>query len=162
MLVESIVTGTTCGEACWSAREEICRCSCGGKNHGCLKTKDGVRPTRQAKIDGVRYELKAIGYGPAGIHKQAREINRAAPKRKIGTYEYHWSESDKGAPARVKTASKLQAVKWPEVAAVMADPSSKGRFYRPYLLWVRVEEIAPVKGSHIENRLKELGEIAWG
>jgi len=24
----------TCGEACWFAKEEICRCSCNGKHHG--------------------------------------------------------------------------------------------------------------------------------
>jgi hypothetical protein len=24
----------TCGEACWNAKQEECKCSCGGENHG--------------------------------------------------------------------------------------------------------------------------------
>lgn len=58
-------TGHTCGIACWAAREETCRCSCGGVNHGCLKTAGGEQPARSRKIQGQFYELAAVfnGYG---------------------------------------------------------------------------------------------------
>jgi len=32
-LVE-LLSAHTCSEACWFAREEVCRCSCNGKHHG--------------------------------------------------------------------------------------------------------------------------------
>lgn len=39
--MESILTDATCGEACWTAKEELCKCSCGGHNHGCLNSPEG-------------------------------------------------------------------------------------------------------------------------
>lgn len=53
----------TCGEACWHAREEVCRCSCGGKNHGCLRAgaEGAAEPERTCRINGVRYKLAAVG-----------------------------------------------------------------------------------------------------
>lgn len=59
-LVAAVLTGSTCGQACWEAREDICRCSCGGKNHGTLK-HGGDRPERTCKIHGRFYRLGAIG-----------------------------------------------------------------------------------------------------
>jgi hypothetical protein len=44
----AIMTEATCGEACWSAKEEVCRCSCGGKNHGIYKTDDLQRALHNA------------------------------------------------------------------------------------------------------------------
>ena len=40
------MTDATCGDACWAARSDVCRCSCDGKNHGITRTADGERPTR--------------------------------------------------------------------------------------------------------------------
>lgn len=57
----AVLTSQTCGEPCWHAREEICRCSCGGRNHGCLLVPGGEAPERTAKIDGDRYTLIAVG-----------------------------------------------------------------------------------------------------
>lgn len=135
-LAIAILTEATCGEACWCAREDVCRCSCGGKNHGCLRTSEGIRPNRTAKIDGFRYELKAFGkYGE--MHSEARFVNHAAPKRKMnfGNYEYYWDASEPGAPARVKSATHAQFESWPELA------SAREANIRPYLLWVRVSEV---------------------
>lgn len=149
----AFLTQSTCGEACWTAREETCRCSCGGKNHGCLKTGNEVRPTRTAKIDGFRYELKAVGHG---LHDEAKKINDAAPMRHIGGYTYFWSETEKGAPARLRSATADQCNKWEELSAYKCEPwpewSEKQRaagnavayinyplFSKPYLLWVRVD-----------------------
>lgn len=59
MNIFSFLTGHTCGDHCWHARELVCRCSCGGANHGIL-LKGGQRPQRTRKIDGNFYELVSI------------------------------------------------------------------------------------------------------
>jgi hypothetical protein len=150
----AFLSEATCGEACWEAREDVCRCSCGGKNHGCMRTADGVRPTRNAKIDGVRYELKATG---PSLYADAEAINKAnGPYRTeeikqdgkvVHTYSYWWHETDKGAPARLKPATKEQLAKWPELKAYreelerLRNSGECAAVYMrawPYLLWVRV------------------------
>lgn len=116
----AFLSQATCGEACWEAREDICRCSCGGKNHGCMPTPDGTRPTRTAKIDGFRYELKAVG---PELYAEAEAINKAAGYKLVDkvtetlTYHYDWEYTDKGAPARIKKATKDQLARYPELAA---------------------------------------------
>lgn len=82
----SLFSNITCGEACWHAREEVCKCSCGGKNHGCLRPDNSdtarVRPERVSKIAGHAYKLVAVGRH-ADIRGQAAEINQAAGYRSI-------------------------------------------------------------------------------
>ena len=139
--IVAFLTDATCGEACWEAREDICRCCCGGKNHGVLRTANGKRPERTAKIDGYRYILKAVG---RELGKEARVINRAVGYKgviKISdelTYHYFWEDNDKGAPARLKPATLEQATRWPELTAWRDNELS---FYtcKPYLLWVRAD-----------------------
>jgi len=147
----AFLSEATCGEACWEAREDVCRCSCGGKNHGCMRTADGVRPTRNAKIDGVRYELKAVGHN---LYNEAKAINKAAGPRRVDrvtdtlTYTYHWDSTDRNAPARLKHATKEQLAKWPELASYRAEietiKTKESWCWReielvwPDLLWVKV------------------------
>lgn len=65
MTLFSAITDATCGEACWSAREDVCRCSCGGKNHGITRNGAGI-PERTRKKQGRVYKLIAVtGYGEA-------------------------------------------------------------------------------------------------
>lgn len=150
--IMSILTGATCGAMCWEAREEICRCSCGGKNHGCLITPDGVQPERSSKINGHQYVLKSVG---ERLYSEAREINRASGPYRTETvtltnydddgnkvlktvpdyYKYYWSETQAGAPARLKPASKAQLDSWPELAAYR----DCRRLTTVYLLWVKKE-----------------------
>lgn len=145
----AFLSEATCGEACWEAREDICRCSCGGKNHGCMRTADGIRPVRTAKIDGMRYELKAVG---ENLYSEAETINRANGPRSVQkitadlTYTYWWDSTDRGAPARVKPATKAQLAAWPELAQWREEHAilnAEGRhapieYKWPYLLWVRL------------------------
>ncbi len=49
--IAAYLTEHTCGEACWEAREDICRCACGGRNHGCMRSADGVQPARKGRGD---------------------------------------------------------------------------------------------------------------
>lgn len=63
----------TCGENCWNAKEEICRCECGGKNHGIhLRGENAVRACR---INGRRYELVSVGKH-ADLFRQAQALIR--------------------------------------------------------------------------------------
>lgn len=157
--VMAVVTSQTCGEACWHAREEICRCSCGGRNHGCL-SHGGERPERTAKIDGERYRLVGVGKYD-DLLATAREINRMAGYRSVGKpcmiiesqaaqwtpeeiaqakadgkriwwsqYRYTWRETDSGAPARLKSATDSQR-QWTELAGWKDERSV-------WLLWQRV------------------------
>jgi hypothetical protein len=141
--IVSILTHTTCGEACWSAHEEICRCSCGGKNHGCLKTSEGVRPVRSAKLDGIMYELIAVG--SMELNSQAEDINHAVGYRAIDrvnetlVYRYHYRHVDKGAPARIRRATSSQIQAWPELAASRAMTEQERYFSPVVLLWKRVD-----------------------
>ena len=147
--IAAFLTEATCGEACWEAREDICRCSCGGKNHGCMRTADGTRPTRTAKIDGYRYELKAVGNRE--LYEPARHVN-GQHTYTIGSssYRYHYSETDKGAFARIKSATKQQFAAWPELKAARevyeakratATCAADYMWHWPYLLWVRVDHV---------------------
>ena len=130
LLVEAVFTATTCGEGCWYAKELICRCSCGGKNHGCLLKDSAEKPMRASKIDGERYELAAVGCC-RDLYKQANELLKGrmhpAPWGLI-----HWHYTDKGSPVRLKAATKQQKESWKEV-------KNCGAQY-PYLLWKSTEQ----------------------
>jgi hypothetical protein len=150
-MVLAILTSHTCGEACWEAREDICRCSCGGKNHGCLRVNGGARPERNSRIDGHAYKLIAVGRY-LDLAPEARKINYAAGWKAIDKpylvtaenaylpdgkpywrqYRYHWEATDHGAPARLKSATASQR-NWQEL--------SGWREHRHdlYLLWQRLE-----------------------
>jgi hypothetical protein len=103
-----------------------------------MRTADGTRPERTAKIDGYRYKLIAVGYRE--LYKPAEEINKAAGYRSVEvvsptlTYHYTWHETDKGAPARLKPASKDQIARWPELAAYR----DANAWEIVYLLWQKL------------------------
>ena len=103
-LAFAILTGSTCGDNCWHAREEICRCSCGGANHGCLLADGAEQPVRTAKIDGGRYQLAGIGT-LRELHELALPLNQAEGI----TYVYAYSSRDFGdIPAKIRPANVAQ------------------------------------------------------
>ncbi len=128
------LTEQTCGESCWHAREDICRCSCNGKNHGCLRDSGGERPVRSSRIDGYMYQLHAVGYDVADIGDKMNEDSNL-----YGIYTYNTARSrDKmyiGAPAKARYATQSQVDRWPELAAYRGLDLY---FNCPTLLWVRV------------------------
>jgi hypothetical protein len=130
-MVEAILTSTTCGEACWYARETICRCSCGGRNHGCLLEDAAERPARTSRIHGFLYSLKAIGhYGDLARQADA-DLKLAGPKNPGGAYKYYWRATDPGSPVYLKAATAQQLASWKELNGMQRGT---------YLLWVRVEK----------------------
>lgn len=124
-LAFAILTSSTCGDNCWHAREEVCRCSCGGRNHGIL-TQGGTQPERNGKIDGNPYELIAVIPGRAegecwiDVSKRIEiERNRVIETRFPGLDPYaygNWRE-EKTMPVVDRKISATQA-KWTEVLAV--------------------------------------------
>ena len=133
LMVEAVLTATTCGEGCWYAKELVCRCNCGGKNHGCLLKDGAEKPVRNSKIDGERYELAAVGCY-RDLYRQASELLRAEPPRKTkwAGLTMRWTATEKGSPVRLKAASKVQKEKWEEV-------ENSGVQY-PYLLWKSTQQ----------------------
>lgn len=163
----SILTDQTCGEACWHAREEICRCSCGGKNHGCLKAGEGEQPIRTCKIAGERYELHAIGWHRE-LYKDAEAMNEKGFRsidRRDPNYPYHytWRETDEGAPARLKTAAPAAIENWPELRAYRDHPDFLNRRNAIYVLWRKIEQppiyFCPVQCDRCE-KMKGKGATA--
>lgn len=123
-LAYAILTGSTCGDACWHAREEVCRCSCGGKNHGILN-RGGAQPARTCKIESL-YELVGVIPGRADgecwndVFKRIdAERNRITDERFPGIdyYGYGAWREEKYFPVLDRKPSATQ-LKWPEVVAV--------------------------------------------
>ena len=129
------ITGHTCGEACWHAREEVCRCSCGGKNHGILYTNDGKQPKRTRRIDGKFYELVAIIPYPAkgecfndSFKKVRQAENETLAERFPGISLYAYGQwcREKTSPVVSRKVSPSQA-KWSECQALDTKPM--------YMVW---------------------------
>ena len=118
------LTGSTCGDACWHAREEICRCSCGGANHGILN-RGNCAPKRTCKIDGEFYELAGItanldGESPAEYFERHDKEVRAIRDERFPNLDGHAYGPYRQAntmPVVDRKISPTQA-KWPEVMAV--------------------------------------------
>jgi hypothetical protein len=151
--VLAVLTSQTCGEPCWHAKEDICRCSCGGRNHGCLN-HGGEQPVRAARIDGVAYKLAGVG-SYRELCSEAKAINLEQWKSVDKPYryedwwvqyKYHWNDTDAGAPARLKPATAQQRAKWPELAAWRDQPHVS-----VYLFWRR--ESMPPKPALVVSKL---------
>jgi hypothetical protein len=165
-LLMGVLTGSTCGFACWEAQEETCRCSCGGRNHGIMRggiLADGkAKPNRQAKIDGVFYTLVEVAEWRSIKTDVSTILNDSGP-RKVYMYTvgdasvYSWTDKDEGSPCRVKPISKAQ-MKWPECADKLND-----YFHSLRGVWVRDYGLSPIKG-HPEgfNVYRLTGELVCG
>ena len=138
------MTIATCNIACWMAREEDCRCSCGGVGHGVLLA-GGEQPRRNRLIKGVRYVLAGVttGWGEDPLRDWFR-ADRAAILAEFGTKRWDGSLSPylPGNFSVNSRASESQSRTWPE-----ARPVERVRFagtayestslVRPYLHWIR-------------------------
>ena len=122
-----LLTEQTCGDACWHAKDETCRCSCAGRNHGCLRNADGEQPVRTAKIDGTRHKLIAVGT-ESEIHKQAHALNVERGN------DFVFADSARdflAGPAKRRFATISQVQNWPELTAYRGGN-------RPSLLWLEL------------------------
>ena len=146
-MVLGLLTGHTCGEACWWAKEDVCRCKCGGVNHGILKGADGVeRPARTRRVERDWFVLEAVipGHRDAMDYVNARydEIGERRPASYA--IKQQWHAAPKWA---ICSPTKAQLAKWPELASHKGwDTLQPGeclamkRGLEPLLIW-RKEDI---------------------
>ena len=60
MVMAMLQRAGTCAEACWNAREDVCRCACNGANHGCLLVNGAPAPGRTKRTADTRWRLHAV------------------------------------------------------------------------------------------------------
>ena len=154
-ILEALAYAPTCGEACWCAEGDVCRCSCHGKNHACLRD-GGTRPERTSRRKSYVYKLYAVisceeksaYFASFDADKVTRQIiaqtfptgNPKMPMRDYTTNEptgrlYCWGANDDGIPALSRLASESQ-MKWTELQAYSN---------RPILVWARWDLIGQLE-----------------
>ena len=128
----------TCGDACWRAREDVCRCACRGHNHGILRTADGAQPVRTRRIGGYVYELLAVEVPVPDtcraatmrpLEDQGREVVRQWIAQ--GKWDRHDWPSTPGYPVLLRTAGESEVRRWPELVAWRSHRA------RPLVSWIR-------------------------
>ena len=139
-----VLTEATCGEACWSAQHDVCRCSCGGANHGIKKRGGSADRTR--KVGRNRYRLIAVMTEADKPYAAAREL---AKERQPDEYHHNFGLRPSWGPPNViavEGATKTQE-NWPELED-HADwrerqPEDRARIdvlrRRPHLIWELME-----------------------
>ena len=121
---QAILTLTTCGHACWMAKQETCRCQCEGRNHGVLLENGPEKPVRKKRKGTGIFFLAAI----VDDYRQASSYLR----------DRGCSRNDSSPFIHFQLASKSQK-KWEEV--------KNCEFGYPYLIWVGDEVENPENGT---------------
>ena len=142
------MTMTTCSDACWYAREDVCRCNCGGKNHGVLRSGKGEQPARTRRVKHARYELIAVFGGGEDSESEARDyimgrledmgVERARGKAWNANISNEWSSREN--PFRYSPATESNVRAWPELSAYRDDDGDARTWWRrrPYCVWKRI------------------------
>lgn len=155
---------TACGPACWEARDDICRCSCGGANHGCHRNKgndprNGLK--RQKVYEGFIWELSKVSAieemegiaSPERLGREAQAMNDAAGIRfrYAHTTRQHYGEFP---VAIVRIATDGEISRWPELAHWRGKVSPI--YGRPEMLWVRRDDLT----RQVTQRMREAQQAA--
>ena len=147
-----IETATTCGAACWYAREEVCRCSCHGANHGVL-LMGGEQPRRNCRIQDQRYVLGMVG-SYSECEKAMRDFGYSEAAKTFRTTSYGYSyfrSGEPGAPMWRKVANDSQIAKWPELCGCGRKAAWDSN---ASLLWTR-EDVAATFDTWLETYAPE-------
>ena len=109
-----VLTEATCGEACWAAQHDVCRCSCGGANHGIKKRGGSADRTR--KVGRNRYRLIAVMTESDRPYAAARELARERQPDDFRSHHNFALRPSWGPPnvIAVEPATKVQE-RWPEL-----------------------------------------------
>lgn len=135
---KSVATNATCSAACWYAKQEECRCFCGGINHGILLTDGAEQPRRACTIEGVQYILGGVDISYSVASAWARLYKEESDKdSSVPYYRRSYALNGKDSYAWRKNATEAQK-RWPEVAGTQ---NTKTHFYFKYLLWIRADAI---------------------
>lgn len=149
---------TACGPQCWEARDDVCRCSCGGANHGIHRHKSpsltGLK--RQLVYGGFIFELSQVAapidrgsgiYGPEILDQKAQELNRKAG---INYAFAHTSRNHFGEfpVAILRTPTDSQIEKWPELAEWRGKVNAM--YGKPTILWTRRDDLTQKIQQHLK------------
>lgn len=115
-----------------------------------------LNPNRTARIDGFRYQLKAVDYRNK-LYTPAEAYNASFGCSRIDVsmshrWHYTWRETEKGAPARIKIATPAQLKKWGECKAFRDAPA----WEHVGLLWQRVDALPVLYCQDDCKRCKEI------
>ena len=137
-LMTAIRAPQTCAEQCWHAKQDLCRCSCAGQNHGCLLVDGQPVPGRTRRVQETRYRLAAVM-----SHEEQYFVYRELH------HSRHWAFQ-----------AVPKACKWPEAVAHIND---WGAMFAWVDATVTVEqaqaEMEQAKASsEAENRLYHVSE----
>lgn len=163
----SFYTDSTCSDACWYAREDVCHCMCNGANHGIYRNSGNTGLVeRTMRIKSKRYKLYAVSG-----RLDAYEIQRAfyVYNRDTSFPDVQWWNHPAG-DVQIRRASESQILNWPEIKPfftqleklraegaqlVMGD-------VEPYLIWIPVELTSewldehPISYQPYHERMKRL------
>ncbi len=144
-----------CGPDCWEARNDICRCSCGGRNHGIKRrtpTCQEVPLRRQMVWEDFLWELVKVSVpvpvggevcAPSKFDDEAQAANRAAG---IPFLYAHTARKFYGGDfpvAHVRPFTDAQIAKWTELAAWRGPKAeaSMALYGKPVGLWRRMDDL---------------------
>ena len=109
----AVTTLSTCNEACWEAREDICRCMCGGANHGLLRRDPTApKPPRTKRRYSARFKLVAVIDGWLAAENYAEEHHGRDKLTRL--WDHHTPAMGS---VHVAAAGKSQ-LKWPEFQSI--------------------------------------------
>lgn len=143
-----------CGDNCWEAKDDLCRCACGGRNHGIRKKQPHCHQIKRSCIafESV-YELLEVEQPanaenellptanelcrPILLDNKARTLNKDA-----GIFYYPRAATDKKPVgylphAILRPLTESQTTKWAEARAWRdINPLSYAIYSKPRALWV--------------------------
>jgi len=127
----TMLAALTCGLPCWMAEQDVCRGSCGGRNHGLMR-RGGEQPERTKHHLGRLYTLVAItdymeadkmvsdDYG-SWLRNVGYGKGKSYPHERI-----------------IKNMATPSQLKWSEVRAVDVGLDRWGRPEDKHLVWEKV------------------------
>jgi len=120
----------TCNIACWEAREDVCHCMCGGRNHGIMR-HGYDRPGRYCQRKGAAFKLE-------GIYTEWLEA-----RNKTFELMKQYNESH-NLPCYIESSFQQNAtghmLKWDEVKNFTGGNELNEMLCPPILVWVRTDE----------------------
>lgn len=129
----AVKTNATCNMACWFAKEDQCRCSCAGENHGLLLNEGNEQPIRKKRSNNRIYELSGVVLGNRNAREYAREqYQKDGNDGWLNTsHNYYDSVGD----YHVEQA-KMRHLEWPELATFNNMEDWKAG---PCIIWKRIQ-----------------------
>jgi hypothetical protein len=125
----------TCGEACWEAKEDVCKCSCNGKNHGIRKR--GENPIRTKRVKGHLYYLQMVGNRIELMNIVNDLLPIITGNKNANAAWYDFNPSKAGSPMMLNYATSEQAKKWAELSQWKNLSEQDFYFESPAILWRR-------------------------